>query len=51
MGTRDSVGRPIGFLVFTLKARVTTVLTNRSRRFAHVDVMQHDKEEGGFGSV
>lgn len=38
-GTRDPVQEPIGFLVFTLEARVTTLLTNPRRCFAHVDVM------------
>lgn len=38
-GARDPVEEPISFLVFTLEARVRTVLTNHRRRFAHVDVM------------
>lgn len=38
-GTRDPVEEPIGFLVFTLEARVGIVSTNLRRRFAHVDVM------------
>lgn len=38
-GTRDPLEEPIGVLVFTLEARVTTLLTNPRRRFAHVDVM------------
>lgn len=35
--TRSS--EPMGFWVSTLEARVTTILTNCLRRFAHVDVM------------
>lgn len=38
-GTRDLLEEPMGFLGFTLEARVPTVLTNPCRRFAHVDVM------------
>ncbi len=38
-GARDPAEEPIGFLVFTLEARVTAVSTNHRRRFAHVDVM------------
>lgn len=38
-GTRDWMQQPIGFMVFTLKARVTAALTNTRRRSQHVDVM------------
>lgn len=46
-GARDPAEGPIGFLVVALEARVTAALTNPRRRFAHVDVMQYDEEEGG----
>lgn len=36
---RDPAEEPIGFLVYTLEARVTAVLTNPRGRLAHVDVM------------
>lgn len=38
-GARDWMQQPIGFMVFTLKARVTAALTNTRRRSQHVDVM------------
>lgn len=47
-GARDLVEEPIVFMVFTLRARVTPVLTNPSSCVARIDVMKYGKETGGF---
>lgn len=47
-GARDLVEEPIIFLVFTLRARVTPLLTNPCSRVARADVIIYGKETVAF---